>query len=140
MDENITLYEPEGDFTKEEEIQFLVELTGQFPISKVITQETLKKLDEMYIVPISEHQAGNGLVWCIPRKIMLRTTSTGKEYFQVDVTDTNSADIRIRCWGVDTGLGDMLEINKPYMLKPQYNSQWGFSTRGRIGKLWKKLV
>ena len=140
LDENITLYEPEGDFTKEEEIQFLVELTGQFPISKVITQETLKKLDEMYIVPISEHQAGNGLVWCIPRKIMLRTTSTGKEYFQVDVTDTNSADIRIRCWGVDTGMGDMLEVNKPYMLKPQYNSQWGFSTRGRIGKLWKKLV
>ena len=61
LDENITLYEPEGDFTKEEEIQFLVELTGQFPISKVITQETLKKLDEMYIV--SQSRSGCALSW-----------------------------------------------------------------------------
>jgi len=139
LDENITLYEPEGDFTKEEEIQFLVELTGQFPLNRVIDSQILDKLDNMNVVPISEHQNGYGLVWCIPRKIVVRTTSTGKEYFQVDVTDINSCDIRIRCWGIDTGMGDMLELNKPYMLKPQYNAQWGFSTRGRIGKLWKKL-
>ena len=140
LEENISLYAPEGDFTTEEEIQFLTELTGEFPLSKVVSPETLVKLEEKMIPPISEYDGSLQLTWCIPRKVIAKRTANGKEYFQVEVVDSNSAPITIRCWGVDIGMGDRLEINKPYLLKPDYNDEWGFSTRGRIGKYWKCLA
>ena len=139
LEENIEEYEPEGNFTDEEEIQFLTELTGQFPLSRVIDDKTLDKLGEMHVPPISEYDSRLGLIWCIPRKIVARKTATGKDYLQVDVTDANSCSIRMRCWGVDLRRGDTLHINKPYLVKPNYNDQWGFSTRGRLNYHWKCL-
>lgn len=140
LDENITAYAPEGDFTAEEEIQFLTELTGEFPISKVVPAKTLKMLEEKMIPPISEFEPELQLTWCIPRKVIPKRTANGKEYFQVEVVDSNSAIMTIRCWGISIDLGDRLEVNKPYLVKPDYNDEWGFSTRGRIGKYWKCLA
>jgi DNA polymerase-3 subunit alpha len=137
LEENIELYRPEGDFSKEDKIKFLTELTGEFPLSSVVSDKLLAKLEEMMIPPISEYDGNLGLTWCIPRNIILKKTANGKEYFQVSVTDSNSAEETIRCWGVDLNLGDRLETNKVYMLRPNYDDQWGFSTRGRITKTWK---
>jgi DNA polymerase-3 subunit alpha len=139
LEDNIAKYGPEGDFSDGEEIQFLTELTGMFPLSRVINDQMLDKLAEMCVNSISEYDSHLGLVWCIPRKIVARKTATGKDYLQVDVTDANSCNIRMRCWGVDLRRGDTLEINKPYLVRPNYNDQWGFSTRGRIGQHWKCL-
>jgi DNA polymerase-3 subunit alpha len=140
LEENIALYAPEGDFTAEEEIQFLTELTGEFPISKVVSSKTLEMLEEKMIPPISEFEPALQLTWCIPRKVIPKRTANGKEYFQVEVVDSNSAILTIRCWGISIDMGDRLEINKPYLLKPDYNDEWGFSTRGRIDKYWKCLA
>jgi len=100
----------------------------------------LEKLEEKMIPPISEFDGNLQLTWCIPRKITAKRTATGKEYFQVEVVDSNSAIVTVRCWGVDVAMGDRLEVNKPYLVKPDYNDEWGFSTRGRIGKFWKCLA
>ena len=140
LEDNIKLYAPEGNFTTEEQIHFLTELTGQFPLAKVVDDETLRKLEEMHVPPLSEYDRQLGLAWCIPRKIILKKTATGKDYLLVEVTDSNSSNIRVRCWGVDPNMGDILELNKPYLMKPAYNEQWGFSTRGRVTKYWKKLA
>lgn len=52
--ENLELYRPEGDFTEEEIIQFKTELTGVFPINLVITPDTVQRLQEKFVPPISE--------------------------------------------------------------------------------------
>ena len=77
------------------------------------------------IPPISEFDQNLQLTWCIPRKITAKRTATGKEYFQVEVVDSNSAIVTVRCWGVDVAMGDRLEVNKPYLVKPDYNDEWG---------------
>jgi DNA polymerase III subunit alpha len=137
--ENINTYAPEGDFTEEEKLQFLVDLTGQFPVHKVVAPETMTKLDNMGIPPISEFDPELQVTWVIPRKVTTKKTKNGKDYLVVDVTDSNSSNIRIRCWGVDLRGGDHIQLNKPYMIRPQYNLEWGFSTRGRAYKTWKML-
>jgi DNA polymerase-3 subunit alpha len=140
LEENIELYAPEGDFTEEEKIQSLVDLTGQFPINKVINDDIMNKLDAMAIPPISEYDPDLQVVWLIPRKIVPKKTKNGKDYLIVEATDSNSSNIRIRCWGVDLNGGDNIQVNKPYMIRPQYSVEWGFSTRGRAFKTWKALA
>ena len=140
LEENIKLYAPEGDFSEEEKIQSLVDLTGQFPINKVINDEIMEKLDAMAIPPISEYDPDLQVVWLVPRKIVPKKTKNGKDYLIVEATDSNSSNIRIRCWGVDLRGGDNIQVNKPYMIRPQYSMEWGFSTRGRAYKTWKALA
>jgi len=140
LEANIELYAPEGDFTEEEKIQSLVDLTGQFPIDKVINSEIMTKLSAMAIPPISEYDPDLQVVWLIPRKIVPKKTKNGKDYLIVEATDSNSSNIRVRCWGVDIRGGDNIQINKPYMIRPQYSLEWGFSTRGRAYKTWKALA
>ena len=140
LEENIKLYAPEGDFSEEEKIQSLVDLTGQFPINKVINDEIMEKLNAMAIPPISEYDPDLQVVWLVPRKIVSKKTKNGKDYLIVEATDSNSSNIRIRCWGVDINGGDNIQLNKPYMIRPQYSMEWGFSTRGRAYKTWKALA
>ena len=78
LEENIELYAPEGDFTEEEKIQSLVDLTGQFPINKVINDDIMNKLDAMAIPPISEYDPDLQVVWLIPRKIVPRRLRMAK--------------------------------------------------------------
>ena len=78
------------------------------------------------------------LCWVIPREIIHKKTKRGKPYYQVEVIDSNSKMTRIRCWGIDPER-DILHLNRPYLMKPTYNEDWGFSTRGPIGKAWKLL-
>ena len=78
LGENIDLYKPEGDFTEEEIIQFKTDLTGVFPINLVISTETVEKLQEKYIPPISEFDQELQVCWFIPRKIVPRKTKKAK--------------------------------------------------------------
>ena len=140
LDENIETYAPEGDFSEEEKIQSLVDLTGQFPINRVVNDEIMTKLEAMAIPPISEYDPDLQVVWLVPRKIVPKKTKNGKDYLIVEATDSNSSNIRIRCWGVDLRGGDNIQLNKPYLIRPQYSLEWGFSTRGRAYKTWKALA
>jgi hypothetical protein len=58
-------------------------------------------------------------------------------YFLIECIDSNSVNTNIRAWGVDKN--DHIEVNKPYMVKVNYDDTWGFSTRGRINKYWKQV-
>jgi DNA polymerase-3 subunit alpha len=135
--DNIELYKPEGDFTEEEIIQFKTDLTGVFPINLVIDTETVQKLQEKFIPPISEFDPGLQVCWFIPRKIDARKTKNGKSYWIVEVTDTNNQPTRIRCWGIRPER-DTIHINRPYMARLKYDEQWGFSAYA-IGKTFRLL-
>ena len=126
--ENIEAYAPEMDFTAEEKIQYLVDLTGMFPINKVVSMATQDKLHEMGIPPIAEFDPELLLTWFIPRAIIPKKTKHGKTYWIVEVIDSTSTLTKIKCWGVDK-FKDRIQINRPYMAKLDYSEQWGFSTR-----------
>jgi DNA polymerase-3 subunit alpha len=126
--ENIEAYAEMGDFSNEEIIHYLADLTGVFPVSLVMNDNVRSKLAENFVPPISEYDPELNLVWFIPRKVTLKKTKNGKDYYLVEVTDSNSSQVRIMCWGVRPDR-DRIFINRPYMANLDYNDNWGFSTR-----------
>tara|TARA_R100001510_G_C7596558_1_gene164454 strand:- start:227 stop:925 length:699 start_codon:yes stop_codon:yes gene_type:complete len=136
--ENIEQYEPEGDFTEEEKLEYLVDLTGVFPINAVVTPRVRSKLDELYIPPISEFDPELGVTWFIPRECKLKKSKNGKNFYVVKVIDDNNETTTIRCWGVDPSK-DVVHINRPYMARLKYDPNWGFSTFS-VRKMFKLLA
>jgi DNA polymerase III subunit alpha len=140
LSENITKYAPEGDFTEEEEIQYLVDLTGVFPFNLVLSDHIVSSLEKNYIPPISEYdpQLSAGVVWFVPREVIKKKTRNGKDYYLIRVIDSNSETNTIKCWGVRPGK-DVVRVNRPYLAKLQWDAQWGFSTRS-IGRTFRMLA
>tara|TARA_R110000824_G_scaffold6012_4_gene27618 strand:- start:431 stop:3886 length:3456 start_codon:yes stop_codon:yes gene_type:complete len=138
LDENIEKYRPEGSFTQEEKIEHFANLTGIFPISMVMTDHIQDKLAEMCVPPISEYDGDLQACWAIPRKVEKKKTRNGKHYLVITLIDSNSVETRIRCWSVNPDK-DIIYINRPYMLKPKYSLDWGFSTYGRVDQAWVLL-
>jgi len=149
--ENVEKYEPEGSFTEEEKITFLSDLTGIFPVSKVVTPEVQKRIDDNFLPPISEYDHDLKSCWCIPRSVTTKTTKNGKKFFVVEVIDSNSVVTKVRCWGVSTAAKqqwsaknkkmyvrekDEILLNRPYALRPRYDADWGFSTMGPTKNSW----
>jgi len=126
--DNIGLYSPEGDFSDEEKIGYLVELTGVFPFNKVMKPEIYNQLSEASIPAIANYDPRLcECVWFIPRRVVPKKTKNGKPYWIIEVVDDTNALTKIRCWGVKDH--DRIHVNKPYMAKLEYNEKWGFSTR-----------
>ena len=136
--ENIQTYAPEGDFSEEEKLEYLVNLTGVFPINAVVTPRVREKLDELYIPPISEFDPSLGVTWFIPRECKLKKSKNGKNFYVVKVIDDNNETTTIRCWGVDPEK-DVVHINRPYMARLKYDPNWGFSTVS-VRKMFKLLA
>ena len=128
MLDNIETYAEEGDFTTEERIQYLTDLTGMFPINLVVKDETLGQLQENGVPAISEYDPELQLVWFIPRKVIIKKTKNDKPYYVLEVIDDNNVITTIRCWGVNLDK-DHIQVNRLYIAKLQHNEQWGFSTR-----------
>ena len=137
LEENIEKYAQEGDFTDEEKIEYQVSLTGVFPISAVMTQDIRRKLEELYVPPISEYDSELGVTWFIPRECKLKKSKNNKNFFVVKVIDDNNEMNTIRCWGVDPKK-DVIHINRPYMARLKYDPNWGFSTFS-VRKMFKLL-
>ncbi len=125
--ENIETYRPEGDFTEEEKIVFLTDLTGMFPLNRVMSLKLMNSLDDRGIKPIAEYDPELMFVWFIPRKIVKKKTATGKDYWVVEVIDSTNTLTNIKCWGIKES--DQIQRNRPYMAKLDYDENWGFSTR-----------
>tara|TARA_R100000234_G_scaffold32180_2_gene18921 strand:+ start:9159 stop:12593 length:3435 start_codon:yes stop_codon:yes gene_type:complete len=138
LGENIETYRPEGDFSEEEIIQFKTDLTGIFPINLVIGADTIERLNEKFVPPISEFDEDLQVCWFIPRKIIPRKTKNGKLYWIVEVIDSNNNLTKIRCWGVKPEK-DKINLNRPYMARLNYDENWGFSTYA-IGKTFRLLA
>ena len=94
----------------------------------VMDEHILRRLNENHIPPISEYDPELLVTWFIPRKTTMRKTKNGKDYYIVEVIDSNSVQTSIKCWGVDP-MRDRIYNNRPYMAKLSYDEQWGFSTR-----------
>jgi DNA polymerase-3 subunit alpha len=126
--ENIEKYRDEGDFSNYEKIEHLSSLTGAFPLSLVMDDDVMARLAELHIPPISEYDADLGAAWFIPRKVNIKRTKNGKEYYILEVIDSNNVLTSIKCWGVNSKK-DKIAVNRPYMGRLEYDEQWGFSTR-----------
>ena len=133
--ENIETYRPEGSFTEEEKITYLTDLTGIFPISRVVTPDVQARIDHWCAPPLSEYDHDLGYGWCVPRSVTLKKSKNGRNFYVVEVIDSNSVLTKIRCWSVNPER-DKLHINRPYMVKPRYNADWGFSTYGALNNSW----
>ena len=134
--ENIELYKAEGDFSKDELISQKSDLTGIFPFDLVMSDSVRSKLEQLPVVPISEYEVAMSveagaddqlLVWFVPRKLIKKKTTRGKEYWILKVVDSNNAMVDIKCWNPSEN--DTVYVNQPYMAKLDYSDQWGFSTR-----------
>ena len=128
LEENIEIYRPEGDFSDEEKIGYLVELTGVFPFNRVMKPEVYQQLNQIFIPPIANYDPElSDCVWFIPRKVVPKKTKTGKDYWILEVIDDTNTLTKIRVWGVQPY--DKIFVNKPYLAKLEHNDKWGFSTR-----------
>jgi DNA polymerase-3 subunit alpha len=143
--ENIELYKAEGDFSKDELISQKSDLTGIFPFDLVMSDSVRVKLEQLPVVPISEYEVAMSvdsdqddqlLVWFVPRKLIKKKTTKGKEYWILKVVDSNNAMVDIKCWNPTDK--DTVYVNQPYMARLDYSEQWGFSTRS-IRKCFRLL-
>jgi len=139
FEDNIELYRPEGSFTEDEKIGFLANLTGIFPVSMVMSDHIMNKLDQKGVPPISEYDPDLMFCWGIVREVTKKKSKNGKYFYTVKLIDSNSVETKIRCWGVDPNK-DTLVINRPYMLKPKHSLDWGFSTYGALNNTWAILI
>ena len=137
FEENIKLYEPEGDFSKEEKIAYLVELAGIFPFQLVLSKQTIDKLNHFCIPPLGEFDPELGAAWFIPREVTRKKTAKGKDFYIVKAIDDTSKMNVIKVWGVDPEV-DIVHVNRPYMAKLDYSEQWGFSIRS-LKHGWKMI-
>ena len=64
-----------------------------------------------------------------------KKSKNGRNFYVVEVIDSNSVLTKVRCWSINPEK-DKLHINRPYMLKPKYNADWGFSTYGALNNNW----
>ena len=124
---NVVTYAPEGQFTQEETILYLTELTGVYPINLVVSTDILTRLQEKCIPPISEYDPELGLVWFIPKELIKKKTATGKEYWLLNAIDDTNTETQIKCWGIKEG--DVVKLHNPYMGKLDHDDTWGFSLR-----------
>jgi len=137
FNENVELYSPEGEFTKEEQIDNITSLTGEFPMHLVLDGTVRQELDRHSVPPVGDWDNDLGVAWFIPRQIVPRKTKHGKDYWIVHVLDDTNKITYIKCWGVRPEK-DVVHLNHPYMAKLQYDEQWGFSTRS-ISHTWRLL-
>ena len=134
--ENLETYASEGEFSDEEKIEYISDLTGIFPVDLVVGKEVQRKLQEYMVPPIGEWDNDLGVAWFIPRSITKKKTKNGRLYWIVEVVDNTSSATNIKCWSVKEK--DKIHVNRPYMAKLDYDDQWGFSTRS-IGYNFKLL-
>jgi len=132
--ENIERYAPEGDFTDEEKVSYLVELTGVFPFELALPPSLLADLEQHMVPTLGEYDKELGTSWFIPRDVELRKTKNGKPFLIIHTIDTSGYYGRVRCWGFYPEK-DKIYLNKPYMAKLDYDEKWGFSIRSFSKKM-----
>jgi len=137
LSENIEEFKDTEDFTRDEYIETKTNITGMFPLTLVVSDDIVQRLNYYKVPTISEWDHDLGVAWFIPREVIQRKTAKGRPYFIVKTIDKNSVMTDIRCWGVNPEK-DKLFVNRPYMAKLNFDEQWGFSSRGALQN-WKLL-
>lgn len=126
MYKKIEQYKNEPDFTKEEKISNMIDLTGVFPVSTCVDEKTLAKLESKGFLSISEYSFEKPIVWFVPRRLVVKMNKNNKPYWELFVADGSTAnDIKIKCWGPKEE--DFVGFNRPYIAKLDHDEQYGFS-------------
>jgi DNA polymerase III alpha subunit len=125
------------NFSRDENIENAVALSGIYPFDLVLDDGTKARLDYYHVPPISEFDPALGVAWFIPREVIQRKTITNRPYYIVKTIDNNSAMVDIKCWGINPRK-DKVFLNRPYMAKLKHEEQWGFSSKTGL-KDWRLL-
>ncbi len=98
--ENISLYSPEEDFSREEKIDYVSDLTGMFPFDLVLTRQIRESIDRHCVPALGNWDKDLGVAWFIPREVIQKKTKNDKPYWIVKVIDNTSTTTAIKCWGI----------------------------------------
>jgi DNA polymerase-3 subunit alpha len=128
LEENIKAYAAEGEFTRDEQILNLLELTGVYPINLILSPDVQKRLAEKKVPPLGEYDPELAICWFIPKSYMKKKSSKGKDYLVVEAIDETNIVTKIKCWKYDPKK-DTILLNRPYVARLDYQEDWGFSTR-----------
>jgi DNA polymerase III alpha subunit len=134
---NIKTYAPEGDFTHDEKILNILELTGVYPVSMIVSENVQERLTEKMIPPLREYDQELGICWFIPKSLEIKKTKAGKDYLIVEAIDETNTVTKIKCWKYDPKK-DVIHIHRPYVARLDYQEDWGYSTRS-INKNFKLI-
>ena len=127
LEENIEKYRNEPDFSEEEKIENVVNLTGIFPFELVLDNKVKERLNYLKVPPLAEFDEALQLCWFIPREIIPKKTRNGKTFWIINAIDETCQTTNIKCWNVRPN--EKVHLNRPYVSKLEYDPQWGFSTR-----------
>ena len=127
LEENIKEYSDEIDFTVEDKIENVSNITGMFPFDLVMTKHIKESIRRHAVPSVGDWDNDLGVAWFIPREIIAKRTKLGKLYWILKVIDDTSTVTNIKCWGIKGD--DKLHLNRPYAAKLDYSEEWGFSTR-----------
>jgi hypothetical protein len=114
-----------------------MDLTGIFPISIIIDDKVIHRLQAKKVPGISNFDPELLVCWFIPRAMEIKKTKNGKDYLILSVIDDSGKVIKIKGWSYDPNR-DIISINHPYVAKLDYSDQWGFSARS-ISKSFKMI-
>ena len=128
MQENIQEWFEEGEFSREEKIENISNLTGIFPFDLVLSRDVRSAIQRYHVPALGDWDPELGAAWFIPREKIAKKTKNGKPYWILKVIDNTSTVNTIRVWGVDPNR-DLLHLNRPYGAKLQHSEDWGFSLR-----------
>ena len=128
LQDNIQEFREEGEFSREEKINNISDLTGIFPFDIVLSRD-VKAAIQRYAVPaLGDWDPELGAAWFIPREKIAKKTKNDKPYWILKVVDNTSTVNTIRVWGVDPNR-DLIHLNRPYGAQLSYSEDWGFSLR-----------
>ena len=75
------------DFTSEEKIEYISDLTGIFPFDLVMTQEIRDSIEKNCVPPLGNWDKDLGVAWFIPREVIPKKTKNDKLYWIIKVID-----------------------------------------------------
>ena len=125
---NIKTYAQEGDFTHDEKILNLLELTGVYPVGMIVSDSVQQRLTEKMIPPLGEYDQELGICWFIPKSLEMKKTKAGKDYLIVEAIDETNTITKIKCWKFDAKK-DVIHIHRPYVARLDYQEDWGYSLK-----------
>lgn len=120
------LYREEGDFSKEEKIALMADLTKIFPMRMIVTEKSEEIMRKGGVLPISEWDGNKRKYWFIPRDCQVKKDRNGRTYWNLRATDSSFQQINVRCWNIQTE--DIIFINQLYIADFIDKDKWGFST------------
>jgi len=134
LQDNIQEFHEEREFSREEKINNISDLTGIFPFDIVLSKDVKAAIQRYEVPALGDWDPELGAAWFIPREKIAKKTKNDKPYWILKVIDSTSTVNTIRVWGVDPRR-DLIHLNRPYGAQLSFSEDWGFSLRLNRNKL-----